>query len=485
MRKILLYIFIFVCAGLSAQAPRKFHTVFGGFGHDIGYGIVQTLNGQYAVTGSTGSFGSGSTDVYLALVDSMGWVQWQRSYGGFNNDIGKSIIQLADSGFVIAGFTNSFGAGGYDMYVVRTDKTGTLIWQKTIGGLDWDYGNCVIETSDGGLIVCGNTFSFGYGKSDAYLVRLDLNGNFVWQKTFGNGEDDNFKSVIETYNNQLAIVGATSSYGDLDGDAWLFKTQLDGDSLMSVRFGGTKKDFFNDIAERSISKNFILVGATDYDLRDSTHAFVMECDENGTFIGQNQYSNHNMLDAQFNGIAQLKDPYSAVVRKQFNSTGGRKLEPFVMVINTIFDNPGSVSPYGSPEDDDLYDVAKTRDKGFICVGYSKGFGANLTDVYIVKIDSNYSSITGGPSIVGINETTKHEDDLFVYPTVTSSDVVLENNTNSILSIYVSDCLGCVLYQSKNKEFKTKLDFSNFNEGIYFITLSVDNYSKTFKVIKSN
>jgi hypothetical protein len=371
------------------------------------------------------------------------------------------------------------------MYVVRTDKTGTLIWQKTIGGLDWDFGNCVIETSDGGFVICGNTYSFGYGKSDGYLVRLDLSGNFVWQKTFGKAEDDNFKSLIETYNNQLAIVGGTGSYGDVDGDAWLFKTELDGDSLLSARYGGVKKDFLNDLIERPNSKNYILVGATDYDLRDSTHAFIMECDENANYIGQTQFSYHNMLDAQFNAIAALKDPFSALVRKQFNSNQNRKLEPFIMVMNTIFDIPGGVSPYGSPEDDDLHDVVKTRDKGFVCVGYTRGFNANLTDVYIVKIDSNYSSVTGGPSIVGINEAVKHEDDFFIYPTVTTGDVILENNTNSITDIYVSDCLGKLIYRARSKEFKTKLDLGNFSEGLYFITISENNYSKTFKIIKSN
>ncbi|MBK7667341.1 MAG: hypothetical protein IPJ32_08340 [Sphingobacteriaceae bacterium] len=113
----------------------------------------------------------------------MGWVRWEKSYGGFNNDIGKSIIQLADSGFVIAGYTNSFGAGGYDMLVVRTDKAGTLIWQKTFGGLDWDFANAVKTTPLGdSLIIVGSTYSFGYGKMDGYIVKTDLNGIFQWQK---------------------------------------------------------------------------------------------------------------------------------------------------------------------------------------------------------------------------------------------------------------------------------------------------------------
>ncbi|HWY12625.1 MAG TPA: T9SS type A sorting domain-containing protein [Bacteroidia bacterium] len=486
MKKNLFLIFLFVVVVTAAQPPRKFHTCFGGYGHDIGYGIVQTLNGQYAVTGSTSSFGYGNTDVYFALVDSMGWVRWEKSYGGFNNDIGKSIIQLSDSGYVIAGYTNSFGSGGYDVYVIRIDKNGTLIWQKTIGGLDWDFGNCVLEASNGGFIICGNTYSYGYGKSDGFLIKLDINGNFQWQKTYGGIEDDNFKSVIETYNNMFAIVGATSSYGDLNGDAWLFKTNLNGDSILNMKYGNIKTDYFNDLIERPVSNRYIMVGATDYDLRDSTYAFTIESDENGNAIGQSQWSYHNMVDAQLYSITNLKVPYSAVVRKQYNSTQGRKLEPFVMVLLNIWDFAGSVSPYGSPEDDDLFAVAKTRDKGFVCVGYTKGFTAILSDVYLVKIDSNYNNVTGGPSIVGINEPQKHANNFSIYPTVTKDEITIDADPSiKEIIIYVSDCLGNVLMKTKRKEINSTLSLGNFNEGFYFITVSEGNFSKTFKVIKSN
>jgi hypothetical protein len=231
----------------KAQPPSKFYTRWGGGGHDVGYGVIQTLNGQYAVTGSTSSFGNGNTDVYLAIVDSMGWLRYQTSFGGFNNDIGQSIIQLADSGFVIAGYTNSFGSGGYDMYVVRTDKNCALVWQKTIGGMDWDFGYCVKQSSDGGFIICGSTQSYGYGKTDGYIVKLDGAGVFQWQKTYGGAEDDNFKSFVLTSDNNVAFVGKNSSLGDVNGDAWLFKADQNGDSLWASKYGDNKKQFINDV----------------------------------------------------------------------------------------------------------------------------------------------------------------------------------------------------------------------------------------------
>jgi hypothetical protein len=486
MKKYFLFILFFANVYLNAQAPRKFYTRFGGYGHDIGYSVIQTLNGHYAVTGSTGSFGNGNSDVYLAFVDSMGWVRWEKSYGGFNNDIGKSIIQLADSGFVIAGYTNSFGSGGYDMLVVRTDKTGNLIWQKTFGGLDWDFANAVKTTPLGdSLIIAGNTFSFGYGKSDAYIVKTDLNGIFQWQKTYGGAEDDEFKSFVTTYNNQYAFSGTTKSMGDVKGDCWLFKTGFNGDSILSVKYGNNKKQFINDIVEDPNNKNFILCGANDFDGTDSTYAYILVMSENGVFNSDNQFSYKNMIDAQFTSVAHLKDINFVFARKQFNSSAGRKLEPMFMINTPLYDIPGGVTTYGSVDDEELYDVTRTRDKGFISVGYTKGFSSNLSDVFLVKVDSNYSSIAGATSLVGVNELKQNRKDFLVYPTLASTEVTVEyelDNTNTILTL--SDCFGKVLYSEKIINNTSTISLSNFSTGVYFITLTEGYYSRTTKIIKA-
>ena len=182
MRRTLILLFIFSTAILNSQPPSRFYTKFGGNGDDIGYSGKQTLDGQYIVAGSTSSYGNGNTDVYLVKVDSMGMLLWEKYIGGFGNDVGKSVIQLADSGYVITGFTNSFGAGGYDAYTIRTDKNGNVIWQKTFGGLDWDFASDLVLGSDGNIFVVGNTVSFGAGKKDGFVLKYDLLGNLIWQR---------------------------------------------------------------------------------------------------------------------------------------------------------------------------------------------------------------------------------------------------------------------------------------------------------------
>lgn len=478
-------IVILFCAvlGIRAQAPQKFYTIFGGYSHDIGYGVIQTLNGQYAVTGSTGSFGNGNTDAFLALVDSMGWVRWEKSYGGFNNDIGRSIIQLKDSGFVIAGYTDSFGGGGYDVFVVRTDKNGNLIWQKAFGGLDWDFGYCLKACPTGdSLIVAGSTYSYGYGKMDGYILKLDLNGNLQWQKTYGGPEDDEFKSFVLTSNKQYAFAGTTKSMGDLKGDAWLVKTGLGGDSILSSRHGtANKNEFINKVIETS-SNAFLLCGAKDSLGTDSTWSYFLNVDQNSVMNYQDAFSKHNLIDQQFMTVVRAKGNNYVYVEKAYNSPVGFMLEPTLCVFGEQYYQ--YCTTYGGISNEILYDISNTRDKGFIAVGQSDGFGAQLNDVFLVKMDS---TILGSMKIVGINEPIQHlENAVSVFPTLTSSQIFINMNDNfKRPKLDIHDALGHLVFETEIMAKSLKFDISAFPTGFYFLRVSENNYSKTFKIIKTD
>lgn len=486
MKKLIVILFLFVGNVIIAQAPQKFYSRFGGYGHDIGYGIIQTLNGQYAVTGSTSSFGNGNTDVYLALVDSMGWPRWEKSFGGFNNDIGKSIIQLKDSGFVIAGYTNSFGSGGYDMYAIRTDKNGTLIWQKTFGGLDWDFGYCVKEVKNGdSLIFCGSTYSYGYGKSDGFIVKTDINGILQWQKAYGGPEDDEFKSMTLTYNNLYAFAGTNKSLGDIKGDAWIMKTNLSGDSVLSIRYDkNSRKQNINDIEENPNSHNFFICGGYDQYGKDSTSAAFVILTETGTFVAEDFFSYRKIIDEQYMGLTNKQNgEYIYIKKNGYHSSGNRKLEPMVShYTNNIYLNTTS---YGSTEDDELFDICKTKRKGFCMIGYTKGFNANLTDIFLVVIDSN--SIVGSTSAVGINDINQPViTSCKVYPSITHDYVTIENTQNPLEKLHVTlyDLTGKI-YQSYNFIGSVQADLSQLSEGTYILHIS-DNQklSRAFRIIKT-
>jgi hypothetical protein len=164
---------------LPATSPSpSFCKAIGGKNDDGGVSLIQTSDGGYAIAGGTISFGVGEPDVYVVKLDANGNLQWTKTIGGPGNEAGYSLIQTSDGGYTIAGYTNSFGAGEWDVYVVKLNADGNLQWTKTISAKNEDLGKLsLIQTSDGGYAIAGHTESFGAGGDDVYVVKLDKNGD--------------------------------------------------------------------------------------------------------------------------------------------------------------------------------------------------------------------------------------------------------------------------------------------------------------------
>ena len=163
---------------IPATSPSPhFCKAIGGPAIEAGKSLIQTSDGGYAIAGNTSSFGAGENDVYVVKLDAKGNLQWTKTIGGPDIDESQSLIQTSDGGYAIAGYTTSFGAGYADVYVIKLDAKGNLQWTKTIGGPDDESGNSLIQTVDGGYVIAGTTESFGAGGKDVYVVKLDRNGD--------------------------------------------------------------------------------------------------------------------------------------------------------------------------------------------------------------------------------------------------------------------------------------------------------------------
>jgi len=163
---------------IPATSPSpSFCKAIGRPGAEMGNSLIQTSDGGYAIAGHTESFGAGDWDIYVVKLDANGNLQWTKTIGGESDDWGFSLIQTSDGGYAIAGITQSFGAREPDVYVVKLDATGNLQWTKTIGGPEHGRGLSLIQTSDGGYAIAGSTQSFGAGEWDIYVVKLDKNGD--------------------------------------------------------------------------------------------------------------------------------------------------------------------------------------------------------------------------------------------------------------------------------------------------------------------
>ena len=166
--------------------------------NDVGYSVQQTTDGGYIITGETRSFGNGSVNVYLIKTDANGIEQWNKTFGGVSTDVGRSIQQTTDGGYIITGYTWSFGNGSADIYLIKTDANGIEQWNKTFGGTDNDYGASVQQTTDEGYIITGYAESFGNGDDeDVYLIKTDGNGNVTSEFTIPINPNRKLEKVVD------------------------------------------------------------------------------------------------------------------------------------------------------------------------------------------------------------------------------------------------------------------------------------------------
>jgi len=199
--------------------------------NDYGMAIEPTNDGGYIVVGHSGAYSNSGdylTELWLLRLNGEGSAIWQKSFGGVNNEYGANVHQTADGGFIVAGSTSSFGAGGSDAWILKLDGAGTVIWQKTYGGIGNDEATD-IQKVDGRYLVSGYTESFGAGGQDGWLLMLNVDGTIAWQKTYGGPDNDSLNSINLISEGGYLLTGATESYGGGESDAWLMKLDANGD----------------------------------------------------------------------------------------------------------------------------------------------------------------------------------------------------------------------------------------------------------------
>jgi hypothetical protein len=205
-----------------------FAKTFGGSGTEHGHLMTETADGGFAIVGTTTSFGAGNYDVYLLKTDSLGNLLWSKTFGGAANEDGWGIKATADGGFILTGYTKSFGAGEDDLFLIKTDANGNQQWCRAYGNTNTDLGYSVELASDGGFIIGGITLAPGKTTADVYLVKTDANGNPQWSRTYGGDEDDGCQSIVATKDGGYFISGYTTTFGAGDWDFYLIKTDNQG-----------------------------------------------------------------------------------------------------------------------------------------------------------------------------------------------------------------------------------------------------------------
>jgi hypothetical protein len=216
-------------AKLDYSGLEKWNKTFGGSEYDCGFAVQQTSDDGYIVIGNTESYGIRFNDIWLIKFDFLGNVQWNRTFDGEGRDYGHSVQQTMDGGFILVGVKESWEEAEDDLWLIKTDSLGIEEWNQSFGGDSLENGRSVQQTTDGGYIITGDTVSYGAGGADVWLIKTDSFGNKQWDKTFGGRYGDIGESVQQTSDGGYIIVANTFSYSNLDHcDILLIKTDSSG-----------------------------------------------------------------------------------------------------------------------------------------------------------------------------------------------------------------------------------------------------------------
>ncbi len=294
---------------------------------DKGYSVRETSDGGFIITGTTESFGSGGDDVYVLKVNAFGSVQWTTTIGSAGTvsvmDAGREVQETNDGGFIVVGYTSAVDINFSDVYLVKLNAAGVVQWKKTYGGSSYDIGYTVQQTTDNGFIIGATTNSYGAGTWDAYLIKTDVNGVLQWSKTYGKSGEDRAQCARQTPDGGFILCGRSASFGTGSIDVALYRTNANGTLLWTKGYGAAGDDQGSYV--RPIGNSFVFCGYTTSFGAGDKDMFFLKSDANG-IVGCNEINGTGFTTTS---------PSTITSTAGNNSTGGAEITPATATRNTL------------------------------------------------------------------------------------------------------------------------------------------------------
>lgn len=526
--------FVSIPCLVFSQAPKiQWQKCLGGPGVESSTSIIQTHDGGYALAGRATSDSAdvsgnhGNNDAWIVKLTSLGNIQWQKCLGGSDDDVATCIIQTIDGGYVVVGDTKSLGGdvtgnhGNYrtDVWVVRLDSLGNLVWEKCFGGSGYDYANCVIQNSDGNYVIAGRTYSIDgdiSGKhlvtynSDAWILTIDTVGNILWQKCLGGTGDETAESIIQTREGGYIIAGsATSTNGDVKGyhpaldkninsyeDAWIVKLNPAGVIEWQKCLGGSYPDWASSIVQ-SPDGGYVFAGinqSTDGDVVGNhgvvsggsyEDAWIVKLDSSGNLLWQQSIGGIEPDRA----FAIINTPdfgfiFCGTTYSQFEGVDNQgNYDAWIVKLNAS----GNIlwqQRYGGGSYETAFSIVQTSDAGLAFTGDTQSTDGEVSgnhggnDIWVVKLAAPLS----------VSSTISKSLTLSAHPNPVSKLTKLGYDLvkSSAVIISIFNITGDRMQQIKQGEeqighHEATLDLSSFAEGTYFIKVEAGEASETTEV----
>ncbi len=376
--------------GQSALPPPAVHDplwleTYGGTLDDRSFSVVEVSTGGFVVVGSTRSYGAGGRDTYLVRTDSSGNLLWNKSFGGASDDTGVDVKECSTGGFIIIGWTESFGAGGRDIWMIRTDSSGSHLWNKTFGGGNTERAEEIVECSGGGFTFIGRTSSYGAGNEDVWLIHTDIDGNHLWNQTFGGGAVDYGYGLVECGSGGYAITGWTQSYGAGGYDVWLIRTDSSGNHQWDETFGGGDDDRGNRVIECT-GGGFAIAADTYSFSAGYADAWLLRTDSSGNHLWNLTWGDaYNDYLRYLIEVSDGSFAASGVAATQLSPTG---YDLFLTRVDSS-GTPLWSRTYGGGAMDEGNRIIEVSAGGYLIAGESRSYGG-ADEVMLLRIPSDIS-----------------------------------------------------------------------------------------------
>ncbi|HLG35530.1 MAG TPA: T9SS type A sorting domain-containing protein [Bacteroidia bacterium] len=505
---------------LNVQAQiYMFQKTYGGTGTEYCYSTQPTSDGGYIMAGETDSYGAGSFDGYLIKTDSTGVITWSKTYGGLGWDWLNNVQQTSDGGYIVTGGTESSGNGQGDIWIIKTDASGTIQWQKTVGGADYDNGYDVRQTSDSGFIVCGHQYGDAVSTDNACLIKTSASGTVQWIKTYTAGYDEYAYTVEQTADGGYIIGG--ESYQNPGDVALIIKTDATGTVQWAKTYGGGNDCWVSRII-KDAGGNYFVAGTVSQPTY--LNIWLARLDNTGTPVWSNAYAGPGALEDNCIWATRTSDGGFALCGATESFTSD--YECFLLKTDST-GGPEWTKRYGGNSNDNSNQVMQTADGGYIIGSNTLSFGSGAS-IYLIKTDGSGGStcnenipaflmtpLTTQVSAVTINDSTVNnsstsalaaavqtvtenilcltvgteeltiENNISIYPNPAKDKFAIGNWQWAIQSIELFDVTGRKVYaqpQTSNLKLQT-IDISTLTNGMYFVRVRTETGEVIRKLVK--
>jgi hypothetical protein len=479
---------VFIIANPLWAQQTYWQRTYGAFPYNEGSDALEMRDKGYLFLENEGG-DFGNSRIRLIKTDSLGLIIWQQNPGSGKLNHGSKMTACSDHGYLITGYTYNDTASAYDLLLIKTDSAGQTLWERSLGGQDWDFGQSIAETPDSGILVVGKTYSYGHGDADAWILKFNHQGDTLWTRCFGGDSLDYAADCGIAADSNYWVAMNTSSFGKGKQDAWILKMNDQGDTLMSRLYGDSLRDEVNSMHSMP-DKGLVFVGSTMNFGAVQNEIWLMRLDSNMNLMWKlpefwnvgpgNDVATH----------VDVNDSMQYVISGYTNGAGAGGND-YILCIMAEWNNFRYSATYGTLAEDLAYCAFQTSDKGYLIAGNSNEAGPGNMNLMVIKTIYNCHSDTSVIHTLNVNETnnTRNNSSIRMHPNPANDLLFLEPEDNGVHQsavIRIYDATGLCVYQSSiqdlSSEKKISISISNYAAGLYFVSVTTEDNLSVQKLI---